>query len=103
MIAINHTLISEDIFDKKFVCDLNACKGECCVSGDSGAPLDKKELKILDKIYDSKTYTKEEILEFCKKYKEFFSKYVCFDWQNMFINYDEYSSFYHAKESGDCQ
>ena len=47
MIAINHTLISEDIFDKKFVCDLNACKGECCVSGDSGAPLDKKELKIL--------------------------------------------------------
>jgi len=53
MIAINHTLISEDIFDKKFVCDLNACKGECCVSGDSGAPLDKKELKILDKVYPS--------------------------------------------------
>ena len=44
MIAINHTLISEDIFDKKFVCDLNACKGQCCVSGDSGAPLDAKEL-----------------------------------------------------------
>lgn len=51
MIAINHTLISEDIFDKKFVCDLSACKGECCVSGDSGAPLDKKELNILDKVY----------------------------------------------------
>ena len=51
MIAINHTLISEDIFDKKFVCDLNACKGECCVAGDAGAPLEKKELKILDKVY----------------------------------------------------
>lgn len=51
MIALGHTLISEDIFDKKFVCDLNACKGECCVSGDSGAPLNKKELKTLDKIY----------------------------------------------------
>lgn len=51
MIAIGHTLISEDIFEKQFVCDLNACKGECCVSGDSGAPLDKKELKILDAIY----------------------------------------------------
>lgn len=51
MIAINHTLISEDIFDKKFVCDLNACKGECCVAGDAGAPLDKKELKVLDKVY----------------------------------------------------
>lgn len=52
MIAINHTLISEDVFDKKFVCDLNACKGECCVAGDAGAPLDKKELKTLDKIYE---------------------------------------------------
>ncbi len=51
MIALGHTLISEDIFDKKFVCDLNACKGECCVSGDSGAPLNKKELKTLDKVY----------------------------------------------------
>lgn len=51
MIALGHTLISEDVFDKKFVCDLNACKGECCVAGDSGAPLHKKELKILDKIY----------------------------------------------------
>ncbi len=51
MIALGHTLISEDIFEKKFVCDLSACKGECCVSGDSGAPLNKKELKILDKIY----------------------------------------------------
>lgn len=61
MIAINHTLISEDIFDKKFVCDLNACKGECCVSGDSGAPLNIKELKILDKIYNSvKPYMNEK-------------------------------------------
>ena len=51
MIALNHTLISEDIFDKKFVCDLNACKGACCVAGDSGAPLDKRELKTLDKVY----------------------------------------------------
>jgi len=52
MIAIDNTLISEDILDKKFVCDLNACKGACCVAGDSGAPLEKTELKILDKILD---------------------------------------------------
>ena len=51
MIALGHTLVSEDVFEKKFVCDLNACKGECCVSGDSGAPLDRKELKILDAVY----------------------------------------------------
>ena len=44
MIAIDKTLISEDVLDKKFVCDLNACKGECCIAGDSGAPLEKDEL-----------------------------------------------------------
>lgn len=52
MIAINKTLISEDLLDKKFVCDLNACKGACCVAGDSGAPLDKDELKILKSVVD---------------------------------------------------
>jgi hypothetical protein len=53
MIAIDRTLISEDLLDKKFVCDLNACKGACCVAGDSGAPLDKEELKILDSIVEN--------------------------------------------------
>lgn len=52
MIAIDKTLISEDLFEKKFVCDLNACKGACCVAGDSGAPLDKDELPILDSVFE---------------------------------------------------
>ena len=52
MIAIDKTLISEDLFDKKFVCDLNACKGACCVAGDSGAPLDKDELPLLDGVLE---------------------------------------------------
>ena len=51
MIAIEGTIVSEHLLEKKFVCDLNACKGACCVSGDSGAPLEKKELKILKDIY----------------------------------------------------
>jgi uncharacterized protein DUF3109 len=50
MIAIDNTLISEDLLDKKFVCDLNACKGACCVEGDSGAPLDKEELAQLEAV-----------------------------------------------------
>lgn len=52
MIAIENTIVSEHLLEKKFVCDLNACKGECCVAGDSGAPLEEEELKILDKIYE---------------------------------------------------
>lgn len=53
MIAIDNTLISEDLLDKKFVCDLNACKGACCVAGDSGAPLDKEELPVLESVLES--------------------------------------------------
>jgi hypothetical protein len=50
MIAIEETLVSDDIIKKAFVCNLNACKGECCVAGDSGAPLEKEEIKILKDI-----------------------------------------------------
>ena len=44
MIFVKNTLISKEILEKKFVCDLKACKGACCVEGESGAPLEKKEI-----------------------------------------------------------
>lgn len=57
MIAIDNTIVSEHLLEKKFVCDLNACKGECCVAGDSGAPLDVEEIKILEEVLNKvKTY-----------------------------------------------
>ena len=52
MLAIENTLISDDVLEKKFVCDLDRCKGACCVAGDSGAPLENEELEILENIYD---------------------------------------------------
>ncbi|MBI3509599.1 MAG: DUF3109 family protein [Bacteroidetes bacterium] len=61
MIEIGRTLISDDVVEKKFVCDLHACKGACCVHGDSGAPLEKEETEILEKIYDKvKPYLTEK-------------------------------------------
>ncbi|MCC7231915.1 MAG: DUF3109 family protein [Bacteroidia bacterium] len=61
MLAIGNTLVSEDVIEKQFVCDLNACKGACCVKGDYGAPLEESELEILDRIYDKvKPYIPEE-------------------------------------------
>lgn len=48
MIAIENTLISDEIVEAQFVCDLNKCKGGCCVDGDAGAPLENKELKEVD-------------------------------------------------------
>lgn len=48
MIVLGEKLISEEIFEEKFICDLNACKGACCVEGDSGAPLEEDELHLLE-------------------------------------------------------
>lgn len=68
MIQIEDTLISDDIFEKHFVCDLNACKGECCIQGDAGAPLDFEELDILEEIIEEvKPYMRQEGIEAIEK------------------------------------
>ena len=46
-------LVSDDVLEKQFVCNLNACKGACCWEGDAGAPLEEEELSILDTHYDA--------------------------------------------------
>jgi hypothetical protein len=51
MIKVGEVLVSDDIRDKEFVCNLTKCKGACCVEGDFGAPLEESELAILEEIY----------------------------------------------------
>ena len=53
MIAINNVLISDEIVEEQFVCDLNKCKGGCCVDGDAGAPLNKDELQKINEVYEA--------------------------------------------------
>lgn len=61
MIQIDDKLISEDLFSEEFVCNLSKCKGACCVEGDVGAPLDKDETLILERIFDQvKPYLRPE-------------------------------------------
>ena len=61
MIQVDDKIISFDVFEKHFVCDLSACKGSCCVEGDAGAPLTDKELEILPCIYKKvKPYMRTE-------------------------------------------
>ena len=50
MLQIDDTIISLDLFEERFVCDLAACKGICCVEGDSGAPLETEEIEKLNEI-----------------------------------------------------
>jgi hypothetical protein len=52
MIKIGDTLISDDILEAFFVCDVEKCKGACCVEGDLGAPLEKEELDKLESNYE---------------------------------------------------
>lgn len=48
MMNVNNILVSDDIKDVCFVCDLAKCKGACCVEGDAGAPLEEEEISLLE-------------------------------------------------------
>jgi hypothetical protein len=52
MIFIDNKLISDEVIEEQFVCDLNKCKGACCEDGDAGAPLTDTELDELVNHYD---------------------------------------------------
>jgi hypothetical protein len=51
MFQLGKTIVSEDLLEKEFVCNLSACKGACCIEGDAGAPLSQEETEILERIY----------------------------------------------------
>lgn len=50
MIQIDDAIVALDIIEENFLCDLSACMGECCVEGESGAPLENEEVEIIEKI-----------------------------------------------------
>jgi hypothetical protein len=53
MIAIDNVLVSDEVISEQFVCDLNKCKGGCCVDGDAGAPLAIDELEKLNEVHNA--------------------------------------------------
>lgn len=52
MLEIGKTVVSFDLLDKYFVCDLLTCKGACCLHGDSGAPLEDEEVELLPQLLE---------------------------------------------------
>jgi hypothetical protein len=50
VLQIEDTIISFDVLEEQFVCDLASCKGACCVEGDAGAPLTETEISLLEDI-----------------------------------------------------
>ena len=68
MFQLGKTIVSEDIIEKDFICNLSACKGACCIDGDAGAPLENEELKILDEIFSKvKPFLRQEGIEAIKE------------------------------------
>ena len=50
MIQINDVVVSLDVLQEKFLCNLDACKGECCIEGDAGAPVELDEVMKLEEV-----------------------------------------------------
>lgn len=64
MLQINDKIVSLSLLEEKFVCDLNICKGACCVQGDAGAPLLNEETALLRDIFPAiKPYLRPESVE----------------------------------------
>lgn len=86
MVAIDNKLISDEVVEAKFVCDLTKCKGGCCDDGDAGAPLEVEELDELINNYEAiKPYlTEEGVREIEKQGKYVYD--VEFGWVTPTIN-----------------
>lgn len=68
MIQINNQLISTEVFEEEFVCNLSACKGACCIEGDAGAPITNEEAEIISKEYENfKSYLSEKGIKSIEK------------------------------------
>ena len=78
LLEIQDKVVSIDLFEKKFVCDLTACKGACCIEGDAGAPLTFEEVSIMEDDLDKiKPFMRPEGIEAVEETGVFYM-----DWDN---------------------
>jgi len=114
VIEIGDKLISLDVFEKQFVCDLSKCKGACCVEGDDGAPLELEELSMIEEDLDGiKPYMKPEGIEAVEHTGVFYMDQdnepvttLVQGGECAFVNFDEQGvakcSIEQAYEDGEC-
>lgn len=66
MLQIGDALVSLDVVERHFVCNLNACRGACCVEGDAGAPITEEEYRqlqeLLPQLLDDLTPAAREVI-----------------------------------------
>ena len=86
MIQVADTIISEEIVENEFVCNLNACKGACCIEGDAGAPVEEHELRILKRIYPEVASYLTEAGRAAIEMQDVYVKGEDGDWETPLIN-----------------
>ncbi len=102
MFQIDSTLVSEEILEKDFVCNLSACKGACCVDGEAGAPLEDKETEILVDIYAKvKPFLREEGVAAIEE-QGAFVKGEDGEWETPLVNKSECAYVIFDKEVAKC-
>ncbi len=68
MMQIGNCIVSTELLDEHFLCNLDSCKGHCCVEGESGAPLEEGEDKLIEESYPKfERYLREESVKEIKK------------------------------------
>jgi Protein of unknown function (DUF3109) len=98
VIVIDKVIISDDVVEKQFVCDLAKCKGGCCEEGDAGAPLDKAELNIIKKVFNKiKPYLSAASLKEIEK-KGFYVYHREFGWVTPTLGNDSEICVYGIRE-----
>lgn len=98
LIEVKDKVVSTLLFEEKFVCDLSACKGACCVEGDAGAPIKLDEIDVLEEDLEKiKPYMRQEGIDAVEKTGVFYMD----QWENepvvtlvndkecAFVNFDE--------------
>ncbi|WP_340067182.1 DUF3109 family protein [Ascidiimonas aurantiaca] len=89
MFQLEKTIVSEEILENDFVCNLSACKGACCVEGDAGAPLEVSEMQILEELYDTiQPFLRKEGVAAIEK-QGLFVKGADGEWETPLVNQKE--------------
>lgn len=67
IIDVAGVLVSSDIITERFCCDLEQCKGACCVEGDAGAPVTLDEIgeieDALDVVWEDMTASAQAVVD----------------------------------------
>lgn len=102
MLVVGNSLVSEDLRDIHFSCDLACCKGQCCVEeGGYGAPLMEKELRIMKKLLPKiKKFLPKEAIEIIEK-EGFYDKDADNEWCTKTIDKKD-CVFTFKNENGDA-